>query len=63
MTSSRVLIGGAARSGKSCIALVPRFRDEAGRLHPRLAESCDEIYFAACGCMLRLAPAPLELVR
>jgi adenosylcobinamide kinase / adenosylcobinamide-phosphate guanylyltransferase len=43
--------------------LARRFRDEAGRLHARLAESCDEVYFAALGCMLRLAPAPVELVR
>lgn len=44
-------------------ALARRFRDEAGRLHARLAARCDEIYLAALGCMLRLKPGPVELVR
>jgi len=44
-------------------ALARRFRDEAGRLHQRLARTCDEVHFAALGCILRLRPAPLEVVR
>ena len=33
-----------------------RFRDEAGRLHQRLAEAVDEVYFVAAGLPLRLKP-------
>lgn len=33
-----------------------RFRDEAGRLHQRLAQSVDEVYFVAAGLPLRLKP-------
>ena len=33
-----------------------RFRDEAGRLHQRLAEVADEVHFAAAGLSLRLKP-------
>ncbi len=33
-----------------------RFRDEAGRLHQRLAQSVDEVYFIAAGLPLRLKP-------
>jgi adenosylcobinamide kinase / adenosylcobinamide-phosphate guanylyltransferase len=38
------------------------FRDLAGRTHQRVCAVADEIYFAAVGCMLRLLPAPIELV-
>lgn len=43
-------------------ALGRLFRDLAGRTHQRVCASADAIYFAAMGCMLRLAPAPVELV-
>jgi adenosylcobinamide kinase/adenosylcobinamide-phosphate guanylyltransferase len=33
-----------------------RFRDEAGRLHQRLAQAVDEVYFIAAGLPLRLKP-------
>lgn len=33
-----------------------RFRDEAGRLHQRLATVTDEVYFVAAGLPLRLKP-------
>jgi adenosylcobinamide kinase/adenosylcobinamide-phosphate guanylyltransferase len=33
-----------------------RFRDEAGRLHQRLAQAVDEVYFVAAGLPLRLKP-------
>jgi adenosylcobinamide kinase/adenosylcobinamide-phosphate guanylyltransferase len=33
-----------------------RFRDEAGRLHQRLAEVADEVYFVAAGLPLRMKP-------
>ena len=39
------------------------FRDLAGRAHQRLCASADEIYLGALGCMLRLKPAPVELVQ
>jgi len=42
-------------------ALARRFRDEAGCLHQRLAANCDELYFAAMGCILRLRPGPVEV--
>lgn len=38
------------------------FRDVAGRAHQRLAASARAIYFAAMGTVLRLRPAPVELV-
>jgi adenosylcobinamide kinase / adenosylcobinamide-phosphate guanylyltransferase len=44
-------------------ALGRLFRDLAGRAHQRVCASADQIYFAAMGCMLRLAPAPVELVQ
>jgi adenosylcobinamide kinase/adenosylcobinamide-phosphate guanylyltransferase len=43
-------------------ALGRLFRDLAGRAHQRVCAIADEIYFAAMGCMLRLLPAPVELV-
>lgn len=59
----------AARSGRLWLVsnevglgLVPetplgrRFRDEAGRLHQRLAQTVDEVYFIAAGLPLRLKP-------
>lgn len=33
-----------------------RFRDEAGRLHQRLAQVADEVYFVAAGLPLRMKP-------
>jgi len=33
-----------------------RFRDEAGRLHQRLAARVDEVYFVAAGLPLRMKP-------
>jgi adenosylcobinamide kinase/adenosylcobinamide-phosphate guanylyltransferase len=33
-----------------------RFRDEAGRLHQRLAQAVDEVYFVAAGLPLRMKP-------
>ncbi|RRN63072.1 bifunctional adenosylcobinamide kinase/adenosylcobinamide-phosphate guanylyltransferase [Caulobacter sp. 602-1] len=33
-----------------------RFRDEAGRLHQRLAQTVDEVYFVAAGLPLKLKP-------
>lgn len=33
-----------------------RFRDEAGRLHQRLAQTVDQVYFVAAGLPLRLKP-------
>ena len=44
-------------------ALARRFRDCAGRAHQRFSESSDQIFFGALGCMLRLRPAPVCLVR
>jgi adenosylcobinamide kinase/adenosylcobinamide-phosphate guanylyltransferase len=44
-------------------ALARQFRDCAGRLHQRLAEEADEVYFAAMGMMLRLVPAPVVGLR
>ncbi len=31
-----------------------RFRDEAGRLHQRLAQAADEVFFVAAGLPLRM---------
>lgn len=44
-------------------ALGRAFRDAAGRTHQRLARDADRVYLAALGCVLRLRPAPLGLVR
>jgi adenosylcobinamide kinase/adenosylcobinamide-phosphate guanylyltransferase len=44
-------------------ALGRLFRDVAGRAHQHLAARASHVYFAALGCVLRLKPAPLELVR
>jgi adenosylcobinamide kinase/adenosylcobinamide-phosphate guanylyltransferase len=43
-------------------ALARRFRDATGRAHQALATASDELYLGAMGCVLRLHPAPLELV-
>jgi adenosylcobinamide kinase/adenosylcobinamide-phosphate guanylyltransferase len=43
-------------------ALGRLFRDCAGRAHQRLARECDEVYAGVLGCILRLRPAPVELV-
>lgn len=37
-------------------ALGRRFRDEAGRLHQKLAKVCDETYLVAAGMKLRMEP-------
>lgn len=37
-----------------------RFRDEAGRLHQRLAQAVDEVFFVAAGLPLRMKPIPAE---
>ena len=39
------------------------FRDLAGGAHQRLGAVADEIYLAAMGVVLRLAPGPVEMVR
>jgi len=39
-----------------------QFRDAIGNLHQRLAARMDELYLAAMGVLLRLRPAPVELV-
>jgi len=38
------------------------FRDVAGRAHQRLAQTSNEVYFAALGMMLRLHPGPVQPV-
>jgi adenosylcobinamide kinase / adenosylcobinamide-phosphate guanylyltransferase len=38
------------------------FRDLAGGAHQRLAPLADELFLAAAGVMLRLRPAPIEVV-
>lgn len=38
-----------------------RFRDEAGRLHQRLAQQVDEVYLVAAGLPLRLKPSSGDL--
>lgn len=38
------------------------FRDLAGLAHQRIARSADQVYLAALGSVLRLRPAPLQLV-
>lgn len=43
-------------------ALARVFRDVAGRAHQTLAVHSNELYFATMGTILRLRPAPLELV-
>lgn len=43
-------------------ALARTFRDLAGRAHQTLAATSDELYFATMGTVLRLRPAPVELV-
>ena len=43
-------------------ALGRTFRDLVGRAHQQLARRADEIYFAALGVIVRLRPAPVEIV-
>ena len=43
-------------------ALGRTFRDLAGLAHQRIARSADQIYLAAVGCVLRIVPAPLQVV-
>ena len=38
------------------------FRDLTGRAHQRIAAVADELYLAAMGVLLRLRPAPVEVV-
>jgi len=38
------------------------FRDVVGRAHQRVAAAADEIYLAAMGVVVRLRPAPVEVV-
>jgi len=38
------------------------FRDLTGRAHQQIAAVADELYLAAMGVVLRLRPAPIELV-
>lgn len=42
--------------------LARRFRDEAGRLHRRIASRATEVYFGAMGLMMRWRPGPVESV-
>ncbi|HKU43508.1 MAG TPA: bifunctional adenosylcobinamide kinase/adenosylcobinamide-phosphate guanylyltransferase [Polyangiales bacterium] len=44
-------------------ALGRLFRDVSGRANQRVCAIADEIYFGALGCMLRLRPEPLGLVK
>src|SRR5690242_13769407 len=37
------------------------FRDLAGPAHQRIARRAGEVYLAAVGCVLRIAPAPVQL--
>jgi len=39
------------------------FRDLTGRAHQQLAAAADELYLAAMGVLLRLRPAPVEVVQ
>lgn len=41
-------------------ALGRRFRDVAGRAHQRIAAQADEVYLAAMGMVIRLAPDPVR---
>lgn len=43
-------------------ALARVFRDVSGRAHQSLAAVTDELYFATMGTVMRLRPAPVELV-
>jgi adenosylcobinamide kinase/adenosylcobinamide-phosphate guanylyltransferase len=43
-------------------ALSRAFRDLAGIAHQRLSREADEIYVAMMGTLLRLRPAPLDVV-
>ncbi len=44
-------------------ALGRTFRDLAGRAHQQLAGQADEVYLAAMGMIIRLAPEPLRAFR
>ena len=39
------------------------FRDLSGRAHQRVCAQADEIYVGVLGCMLRIHPEPLRLMR
>jgi adenosylcobinamide kinase/adenosylcobinamide-phosphate guanylyltransferase len=43
-------------------ALGRTFRDLSGRAHQRLSAMADELYLGAIGVMLRLRPAPVQVV-
>jgi adenosylcobinamide kinase / adenosylcobinamide-phosphate guanylyltransferase len=43
-------------------ALGRAFRDLAGLAHQRIARQADQVYLAAVGCVLRIVPAPAQVV-
>ena len=43
-------------------ALARTFRDVAGRAHQEIAAIADEVHVAILGSVLRLRPAPVEMV-
>lgn len=40
-----------------------QFRDATGRAHQRLAAVADQVFLAILGCVIRLRPSPLTVVR